>query len=475
MKKIIYILFLFAFISCDDFLDVNPKSEVVNDDLFQNDEGFQDAIYGVYSHLAMNKLYGRRISFEYTDLCAQYFLPPTNMERNDVSRLNFKDSYATNEIEEVWTKMYETIGYVNNILLNIETKDDTNLRYYNLYKGEALALRAAIHFDLLRLFAVDVNSTNNELLNRAIPYITTYGHSITKFSSVEKVYEYIIKDLKEAESLLIEDEGFISFPRKTGGRYFTDARINHINLFAAQALLARVYWQKKDLTNASIYAKKVIDSDKFQLMLKTDVESELKSTMSFKETIWGLYSKSFHEDAKKTFFNRGDKLNIDPNYETIYSVDESLGRDYRIDWFGDDDNETLSLVKFFNAEADENISSYDDSEGYLGINMIRIPEMYFIMAEALIDTDIQEATRYFDEYLESRGILGYAQRIDGSVLTIQIIMDERRKEFIGEGQEWFRMKRNHEDITLITSQTTIPASDDIYIWPHPQIEDEMNQ
>ncbi len=304
MKKIIYIFILITFISCDDFLDVNPKSVIVNDDLFQNDEGFQDAIYGVNSSLAVEELYGQRISYEFTDLSAQLFepTPTTDLKRNDLSRCKFIDSHATKTIKIVWKKMYEVIGYVNNILQNIEEKTPEDIRYYNIYKGEALGLRAAVHFDLLRLFAVDINSSNQEALKRGIPYVSTYNYAITKFSSVEKVYEYILEDLLEAEKLLKEDENLISFPRKEGGCYFTDARITHMNLYAVQAMLARVYWQKKDMTNAAIYAKKVIDSDKFHLMMKTDLDTELASVMSLNETIWGLYEINSLRSAGKFIF-----------------------------------------------------------------------------------------------------------------------------------------------------------------------------
>ena len=50
MKKLKYILIIFCFTlyySCDSFLDVRPEGEVVNNELFKNAEGFEDAIYGV--------------------------------------------------------------------------------------------------------------------------------------------------------------------------------------------------------------------------------------------------------------------------------------------------------------------------------------------------------------------------------------------------------------------------------------------
>ena len=47
MKKLKYILIIFCFTfhcSCDSFLDVRPEGEVVNNELFKNAAGFEDAI-----------------------------------------------------------------------------------------------------------------------------------------------------------------------------------------------------------------------------------------------------------------------------------------------------------------------------------------------------------------------------------------------------------------------------------------------
>lgn len=471
MRKLIYIFIFLSFMGCDDFLDVNPKSKVVNDDLFQSDEGFQDALYGVYSAMVTDVLYGKRLAYEYTDISAQYYdFDQTSLNRYDIAQLIFgQGSKAKREIESVWEKMYEAISYNNNILYNLEDKTKEEIRYYDLYKGEALGLRAAMHFDLLRLFAVNSNSSDAEALNRAIPYVMNYSYDVTPFSSVEDVYGFIIKDLKDAEALLELDDNLIVNPRKSGGFTFIDARITHMNLYAVQAMLARVYWQKKDMENASIYAKKVIDSGKFPLMYKTDLIDKLASVMSMEETIWGLYDRGYYVNPFGDFVDKKDRLYVVSSLVASYEVESELGKDYRSDWF---DGEFLKLVNY---KAVELTDSYNDEDGYMGINMIRIPEMYFIMAEALIDTDNTKAIEYFDAVLEARGIVGLADRVDPIVLTKEMINIERRKEFIGEGQEWFRMKRDYEDIYVYSSGETISGSDIAYKWNYPNIEDRMNK
>ncbi len=53
-----------------------------------------------------------------------------------------------------------------------------------------------------------------------------------------------LQDLKEAETCLAEDETLMPKIRKGGERDLQGARELHFNLYAAQAMLARVYWMK---------------------------------------------------------------------------------------------------------------------------------------------------------------------------------------------------------------------------------------
>ena len=75
MKRLKYILFilLIACFSCDDFLDVKPTGEIVNNKLFETAEGFEEAIYGVYSFLAREPLYGKNMTYGLVDVVGQYF------------------------------------------------------------------------------------------------------------------------------------------------------------------------------------------------------------------------------------------------------------------------------------------------------------------------------------------------------------------------------------------------------------------
>ena len=142
MKKLKYILIIFCFTlyySCDSFLDVRPEGEVVNNELFKNAEGFEDAIYGVYSTLAGPSYYGRTMTYYFNDILSQYFFHdyPGDVTLK-ICNFGYKDAEVRPTIDQIWGGMYKCISYVNNILENLEGHDDSSLPLYNVYKAECL-------------------------------------------------------------------------------------------------------------------------------------------------------------------------------------------------------------------------------------------------------------------------------------------------------------------------------------------------
>ena len=289
MKRILLACISLFFLGCGNFLDINPESEVVNDDMFSTAEGVEDALYGVYMSMVKEDMYGGDMSVLIPELLGQNFVTDDGY-LIFLSRLDLENADTRKTVRTIWSAGYLVISYLNNILENLDEKSVKDFKNYNLYRGEALGLRAAIHFDLLRLFAVHINSKNENAKVEAIPYVTKYTFKVTPFSSVEEVYENVIADLKEAEICLAEDEVLMPKIRKGGEKGFTGARELHFNLYAAQAMLARVYWMKGDLENAKKYADKVIRSEKFQFVGQEDLSTFMKRRISLSETIWGLYT-----------------------------------------------------------------------------------------------------------------------------------------------------------------------------------------
>lgn len=473
MEKIILLACIsLFFLGCGNFLDINPESEVVNDDMFSTAEGVEDALYGVYMSMVKEDMYGGDMSVLIPELLGQNFVTDDGTYRY-LSTLNFVSQSAKYIVKDMWKASYLVISYLNNIIENLDQKSVKDFEYYDLYRGEALGLRAAIHFDLLRLFAVHINSMDESAKAKAIPYVTKYTFKVTPFSSVEEVYEKIIADLKEAEICLTEDETLMPKIRKGGEKGFTGARELHFNLYAAQAMLARVYWMKGDLENAKKYANKVIQSEKFQFVNQEDLSTFMKRRISLSETIWELYTtkiSSYLYDVQLLFNKMSLPVVWRDIYKTVEENEDNYDKRYHA-WF---------ITKEYNGKSKDILSkimdeSNDASEytggAYFGFSMIRIPEMYYIMAEALLEEGDRERARdYLDIVVSARGMVKFADRDTGKDITLEDIMNERRKELFGEGQWWFCLKRLNRDIYVHALDATLKGGDKIYTLPLPTEE-----
>lgn len=466
------IIVLFFSTSCKKFLDVRPEGELPEKQLLKDPNGFESALFGVYGTMNSRQLYGENLSHNATEVLAQYFVCPGNNNAINFGKYNYTFSSVQSTLQDIWTKAYADIAYANNVLKNLQNFSPQTLEYYNLYKGEALGIRAFLHFDLVRLFG------ENILLNssaQGIPYSTEFALKAPKFESLSLNYDHIILDLQQAEQLLGKDSVYMTFPKVNADYPFLKDRETHFNLYAVQATLARVYLAKGDMPNAALYAQKVINSGKFQLLAKTDIGNGIERGVLFpKESIFGLYSNNYFATARDrfllqtSFYSYDNRSDISNTYNNI----QGGGHDYRWDSYFKLPASQLDKLRFVKL-----VDPYqaNDQEylrpAYLikGINMIRLPEMYYIAAEALLPTDPAKARDYFDMVLKSRGLVALKDRVPAVDLTVQMITDDRYKEFIGEGQTFFNMKRLNLNITNPSNQV-IPASKSIYVPPIPQIE-----
>lgn len=460
--------------SCNKFLDVRPQGELPSDRLLKDAAGFESAIYGVYASMNTENLYGKTLSHEMIEILAQYFDSFQNEYVQQVQTYNYKHTLLETTLYNVWKDMYTNIANANNILISLE-KYEGKLEHYKLYRGEALGIRAFMHFDLLRLYTENIKANANA---SGIPYSTKFSLKPSEFSNAAKVYELIIADLKEAEQLLAADAQYLTSPKVNPPVSFLRDRETHFNLYAVQALLARVYLTKGDLVNAAVYAKKVIDAKKFTLMDKSELAlASTNGGLYAKETIFGLYSTSYYTTVRNRFLLQSSFFSYDlrPNMAGIYQ-NEQVGHDYRWEAFfrlpvaGQGAIRFSKLLDKYQADNQE----YLRPEGMIsGINLIRLPELYYIMAEALLTSNPQEAMQYFNAVLSSRGLTPLNERNPSLNLTLERITADRYKELIGEGQTFFNMKRLHLNIRNVYN-VEVPASNKIYVWPIPFDEQEYN-
>lgn len=451
---------LITFSSCEDFLDVNPDGQEKQDQLLSSKDGIESAMYGVYAKLRESSLYGATLSFKHIDVMAQHFDCSGNDMYTQLGKYNYAYADVKSIFEATWTAMYNNISNVNAVINCDLVKNATNFPY-TIYKGEALGLRAFMHFDLLRLYTEQI--TRNTAAS-GIPYATEFSLTTPEFSSAAEVYQYIIDDLTEAERLL-SDEGDYA----DNGDYMLDRKI-HFNLNAVRATLARVYLTKGDKAKAAEYAKAVIEESGNTLTEKIDVEGDLAGVLSNTETIWGVYYAEFYSLVNPALQQYQTRSSLNPrrDYTDIYNKNID-GIDFRLNAYFGTVGETVRFIKLTDVYELRGIASNRPSNLILGINMIRLPEMYYIMAESLLDTDIDLATEYFNEVLEHRGLTAIDERTTPLTLTQELINEERYKEFWGEGQNFFNLKRTNSAIPLADGSTVQP-SNAVFVVPIPDIE-----
>ncbi|RKE46732.1 RagB/SusD family nutrient uptake outer membrane protein [Sphingobacterium detergens] len=410
--------------SCKKWVnDTEQPLEVDESKVFSSERGFREALNGIYLQMGAETLYGKELTFGVVSLAGRNYDSVSMQKSGELyyqsATLNLNAPPVKTYSSTVWTKMYSAILNANNVLENIDGKKEifTADNYRNL-KGEALALRAYLHFDLLRLFS------SVELQDRGVPYVTKVSHQSTDAASVEVALDHCISDLNEADSLLGADSPTTS----------------QLNKWAVKGLLARIYMYKNDRTNAYKYAAEVINSGKFALTVKSNADLFFASESLFKLYIYANNYNSYY----KSFF--GVPALIGLSVSSQNALFGSPTTDYRRN-FIDVTTGSLSgipiLPKKFTATG-ANI-----------FPMIRLSEMYFIAAEC--SGDITQALGYINLVREARNLAPLTE-IDiatADKLSFQL-QSEYRKEFLAEGQSFFYYKRNRTPFSSLPFYPTTP-------------------
>ena len=466
MKKIIYILMsvvLLSITSCEGFLNITPDGQAKRDELLSTKQGIEDALYGVYSQMRSQSLYGQELYFSTLEILSQTMWCNGSTGVTAMSEYDWAHSSVKGVFDGAWTAMYKNISNVNSVL-NAPLVAEATDYPYTIYRGEALGLRAFMHFDLVRLFAEQY--TVNPAAD-GIPYATEFSLNTPDFETLEKNYEHILDDLHEAELLLADEDKY-----ENDGNFMLDRQI-HFNLRAVQATLARVYLTMGDKVNAAHYALAVINDGKHTLKEKTEVVNDLAGVLSKKETIFGIYHAGFYANvnAKLQQMTSYFSLDLRSDFMSLYEKD-AAGSDYRtMAYFsesGTGSGTKYRLSKFTDIYELNNNASNRPADLILGINMIRIPEMYYIAAEALLGSNDNRALELFNTVRVHRGL----EPLTDKPLTVELINDERYKEMIGEGQTYFNMKRQNLSILSHDGKTTYQPSAGIYAIPLPDAEKE---
>jgi hypothetical protein len=464
IKQLIVVALVLSLASCgESFLDTNPKNSVNNDLAVSNYTNLVKAVNGLYAPLRASNYLG-----------AYAMIAPDVMADN-VKRSSVKNS--SRYVQEfdlsvgpnvgyyggLWTRPYYIINAANKIIISINNggfdRESSTKAQIDQLLGEALFVRAMCHFDLCRLFAhhYQINdqavapNSDGQGGHLGVPIVTGSDiFALPARNTVKEVYAQVLKDLKDAETLITFENG-----------------VNKASLNAVKALLARVYLYMGDYTNAGLYAEQVINSGQYPLVEGADVVNYW-TVEEGDETIFQLYSNSNEDyfpgnESLGSLYNLGAAFPYSDLIITQSLFDSYENGDARKNLYYTDANGEIRVKKFLPKEG--YTSAYENN-----IKILRIAEMYLISAEAYLRTGSGNGANRLNELREARGL--------GSVALNQInLLAERRRELACEGQRLFDLARfgqnNNRPENAATPLVTYP--DHRFILPIPQGEIDRNK
>lgn len=462
-KHIFTIIAAGAMLCGCSYLDIDTPGIVNKDKMFDDEQGFIDAMNGVYASMADASLYGESLSFGFIDEIAQLYYNDYEANETTLTKtydLRYRDEDVRERIDAIWHKAYSTIAAANSVLDNVGKHSFPILPRI---EGEALAVRAMLHFDMLRLFAPDFSRPDET----AIPYVEHFSINPTKRSTVREACEKVLRDLHAAYDLL--KDASPAADRTPEELY--------VSQYAAAALIARVANWAGDSATAKEYALKALEGS-FSLVREEQVKSLFMGYTARTECLFGLHAPNMYLDSRSRLYptRLTNNLNIvRDNYQTIFrtSTFTSTNNDYRYQAYFTRTKWVHSVVlttKFYDKYYDED--QIVPSGRIPGPNLVRLPELYYILAESTYATDRTAALGYLNEVVTARGLHPLdASAIDTPAKFRAELVNEIIKEYWGEGQIFFAYKRFSLPMEGLNGKTH-PATDATYILPLPEDENE---
>ena len=431
--------------SCgNDWLDLDPSTFVPTKVTSKSE--VDATLNGIYSTMQDPYAYSGRLVY-YGDMTGDDMQAVSSTKRTASAYLyGFTKSNAPSSY---WAYPYSIIQNCNVILTNIDKIEvaDADKQAMNDYKGQALALRGMSLFDLTKLYGYPYTYDNGASLGASIVTDVVDKDYMPQRSTVAQCYEQIINDLEASINLL--------------GEKFNKGKINK---WAALTLLSRVYLYHGDNEKALNAAKAAIEgAENHQYRLWTNAE----------------YPTAWSNDVSEAFTNKGEVLFEIINLTTDSPGKESLGYLYSPNGYYDGcvtksfynflkkDNDDVRLKIINVATKAQGYSSSVYGRGYVNkyqpqqgegvedanIPLIRLSEAYLNAAEAAAKLTVAgsdhnaEAVHYLGAIVSRANP---AKSVDASsTVTVDQVLDERRKELVGEGHRMFDLLRNGKKVVRV--------------------------
>jgi len=361
-----------------------------------------------------------------------------------------------------WFQTYEAIAHANEVLaiideLPVVTLEDQQQK--DAIEGEAKLIRAYSHFMLVNMFGEHINQNSGGDLG--VPYVTdpetTFIQQYER-ESVSRVYREIEDDLLDGLDL-IDDTFFLN-----SGKY-------HFNRNAALAFASRFYLYQLDLQESLSYSNQLLGSNPEAFVRDMTSQTFLQA----KSSITG-YPQLYSSPDQSANLLLMRKLSLVQRTDFAFAS----GNDFYGGLFAQnplpgstDERENPAFVKGLDLSGDQGLfpvryeslferSSLNSNVGtpyHIGI-MFRGEEVLFNRIEcniylnnlqaAIDDLNVLFRNRYSGDYEDVtmaslrtfiESVFGPSDDISDLNVLFNVLIIEKRKEFIAQGMRWFDAKR----------------------------------
>lgn len=459
MKNIVKVIIIFTIVlsvsSCnEENLNIDPSQET-EVSFFQNQDGYQRAVMGVYQKLRI--MYGHQS----INMMGVWLLPDDNLTTLGDHASETFSSLATDNsnVRSLYQYLYEVIARANVILYHFENDDDVfkSQEFRDRILGETLFLRAYANFILWNFWGGAAPLVEER--------VTSFEDTQPVSASGNLLLDVAIRDFQTAAELL---------PAEWDEIYRGRATKNSANGYLGKALVFRGTVTKNTadfaealqvLNRISGVALTDLYQDNFNVYKENNEESLFEVQVSDRPIATNVWSPDDNSSNGFTagswdFFNNGYFNWNNPRYVPTQSlINAYIPDDPRFIYsivYSEKDNET-QIGKY----VADNAFIFSRPEGRsLSVNnprLLRYADILLLKAECIVRTggSLPEAVGYINQIRER----ARRSTTDGSVsnepsdlstsepssqAVLEWVFNERRIELAAEeSHRWFDLRRRH--------------------------------
>ncbi|MFI3265549.1 MAG: RagB/SusD family nutrient uptake outer membrane protein [Rikenellaceae bacterium] len=477
IKKLLVVAMLLPLLSACSWLDVDSDTYILEEDLFSTEDGYFSALNGIYLLLSDDVLYAQNLTKGIPTILSGFYSSLTFSKNTGYYEISSGELDAANTetlTGNVWSAAYTAIANCNNLINYTEeaATDMFSSCAREMILGEALAIRAFLHFEMLTLFAPAIGEDGAD--DKRIPYVDDYPIHQPEYKTAQEVLDLVIADFVEAREYLKELDVELNPSNMTSANLFNNFMISsdqlaysirgtHLNYFATSVLLCRAYMYNGDYASAKAIAQELYeygpDGSGTQLFSFTDVTAfELKHE---EDVLFATYNTNMMDSYVNTYLAYSHTLNS-TNIPALFSGQT----DYDIRY-----SKLISVVEptyswedpyYFSKRwrlgtEDEDTSGFD----YSLSPIVRFSEVYHMLAECYARENLlDDAMTILNQMRQNRGKFYTGTDEFGAVISrpymplvgattmeeaISEITKEYARESLDEGRAFWMYKRTGYD------------------------------